>query len=128
MPACGRFVFDPSDESIMIKRHRHGSNRLTAIVLLAVSVTAGSVGPAASDEPRKGWFTPRCAERDIQALAVIENFSEIDAMPAAWLANAGLNFLQARLYCLSREEGRGIALYDRIIAGDARMSNELALK
>jgi hypothetical protein len=82
---------------MMTKRHRHSSNRLTAIFLLAVSVTAGSVGHAASDEPRKGWFTPRCAELDIQALAVIENFSEIDAMPAAWLANAGLNFLQARL-------------------------------
>ena len=112
----------------MTKRHQHISNRLTAMFLLAVSVTAGSVGHAASDEPRKGWFTPRCAERDIQALAVIENFSEIDAMPAAWLANAGLNFLQARLYCLSREEGRGIALYDRIIAGDARLAHELALK
>jgi hypothetical protein len=124
---CGRIVFDRSDESIMTKQHRQNTDRLAAILALAVGVTFG-VGPAASDEPRKGWFTPRCAERDIQALAVIEGFSEIDAMPAAWLANAGLNFLQARLYCLSREEGRGIALYDRIIAGDASMSNELALQ
>ena len=112
----------------MTKRHRHSTERPIAILLLVASVTLGGVGPAASDEPRKGWFTPRCAERDIQALAVIEGFSEIDAMPATWLANAGLNYLQARLYCLSREEGRGIALYDRIIAGDARMANELVLK
>ena len=109
----------------MTKRHRHRSGRLTAV--LALAVTFG-VGPAASDEPRQKWFTPRCAEYDIRALAAIENFSEIDAMPAAWLANAGLNYLQARLYCLSRDEDRGIALYDRIITGDARMSNELALK
>ena len=117
-----------SDESVMAQRHRHRADRLIAILGFAVGVTLGGVGDAASDEPRKGWFSPRCAERDIQALAVIEGFSEIDAMPAAWLANAGLNYLQARLYCLSREEGRGIALYDRIIAGDARMSNELVLK
>jgi hypothetical protein len=121
-------ILDLADESIMTKRRRHRGDRLAAIVLLAVSVTAGGIRHAASDEPRKGWFTPRCAERDIQALAVIESFSEIDAMPAVWLANAGLNYLQARLYCLSNEEGRAIALYDRIIAGDARMSNELALK
>jgi hypothetical protein len=124
---CGRIVFDRSDESIMTKRHRQNTDRLAAILVLAVSVTFG-VGPAASDEPRQGWFTPRCAEHDILALAVIEYFGEIDAMPAAWLANAGLNYLQARLYCLSGDEGRGVALYDRIIAGDARMSNELALK
>ena len=105
---------------------RHGTNRLTAILAFAVGVTF--VAPAAADEPRQRWFTPRCAEYDIRALAVIEYFGEIDAMPAAWLANAGLNHLQARLYCLSGDEGRGVALYDRIIAGDARMSNELALK
>ena len=112
----------------MTQQHRYRVDRLIAILGLTVSVTLGGAGHAAANEPRKGWFTPRCAERDIQALAVIEGFSEIDAMPAAWLANAGLNYLQARLYCLSREEGRGIALYDRIIAGDARISNELVLK
>ena len=112
----------------MTKQCRDGIGRLMAMLLLAAVVTSGGTGPATSDEPGKGWFTPRCAERDIRALAAIESFSEIDAMPAAWLANAGLNYLQARLYCLSRDEGRGIALYDRIIAGEARMSNELALK
>jgi hypothetical protein len=111
----------------MTKRHRHRTDRLAAILALAVGVTFGA-GPAASDEPRQSWFTPRCAEYDVKALAAIEYFGEIDAMPAAWLANAGLNYLQARLYCLSGNEGRGIALYERIIAGDARMSNELALK
>ncbi len=112
----------------MTIRYRHSTDRLTAILLLVISITFCGAGRAASDEPRKGWFTPRCADRDIRAIAVIEEFSESDGMPAAWLADAGLNFLQARLYCLSNEEGRGVALYDRIIAGDARMSNELALK
>ena len=93
---CGRIVFDRSGESIVTKRHRQNTDRLAAILAVAVRVTF--VGPAASDEPRQSWFTPRCAEYDIQALAVIEYFGEIDAMPAAWLATAGLNYLQARLY------------------------------
>jgi hypothetical protein len=125
------FVADPPlivrTRGFMTRRHRHCVDRLATILALAVSVAFG-VAPAASDEPRQSWFTPRCAEYDIRALAVIEQFGEVDAMPAAWLANAGLNYLQARLYCLARDEGRGIALYDRIIAGDARMSNELVLK
>ena len=111
----------------MTKRYRRRTDRLIVISALAVSVTFG-IGHAAADESRQRWFTPRCAEYDIQALAVIEHFGEIDAMPAVWLANAGLNYLQARLYCLSGDEGRGVALYDRIIAGDARMSHESALK
>src|SRR4051812_39825034 len=106
----------------MKKRHRDSADRLTAMLALAAGVAFG-IAPAASDEPRQGWFTPSCAEYDIQALAAIEYFSEIDATPAAWLAGAGLNYLQARLYCLSGDEGRGVALYHRIIAGDARISD-----
>jgi hypothetical protein len=111
----------------MTRRHRHGAVGLIAILALAVSVTF-DVGLAAADGPRKGWFTQRCAEYDIQALAVLEQFGEIDAMPAGWLANAGLNYLQARLYCLSNNEASGVALYGRIIAGDARLAHELAVK
>lgn len=82
------------------------------------------ITPTALSEPRETWFTPTCAERDLHALAVIEEFGEIDEMPSAWLAAAGLNWLQARRYCLLGNENGGVALYDRIIAGGARMSNE----
>jgi len=78
----------------------------------------------ASNTPRTGWFTPRCAERDLRAFGVIEEFGQADGMPSAWLADAGQNYLQARIYCLSGAENEGVNLYDRIIAGDTRMSNE----
>lgn len=73
-----------------------------------------------------GRFTPACAERDLQAIAAIEDFTDIDEMPAAWLAEAGLAQLRARLLCLAGEESQGIALYDRIIAGDARLAGLLS--
>jgi hypothetical protein len=71
-----------------------------------------------SDQPRHGWFTARCAERDLGALGVLEELGQIDEMPSTWLADAGLNFLQARIYCLSDAEEDGVKLYDKIIAGD----------
>jgi hypothetical protein len=37
--------------------------------------------------------------------------------PSTWLADAGLNFLQARIYCLSGAEEDGVKLYDKIIRG-----------
>ena len=79
---------------------------------------------AGLDNVRKGWFTPRCAERDLRTFGVIEEFGQTDGMPSAWLADAGQNYLQARIYCLSGAENDGVNLYDRIIAGDTRMSNE----
>jgi hypothetical protein len=94
-----------------------------SFVFAGADLTAGGVAAARSDEARKGWFTPRCAERDLRAFSVIEEFGKIDEMPSAWLADAGLNWLQARSYCLSGAENEGVILYDRIIAGDARMPN-----
>ena len=90
-------------------------------------LTADGSGPAASAEPRQGVFTPRCAQRDLRALTAIEEFGRIDEMPSAWLADAGLNYLQARSYCLAGAESEGVGLYDRIIAGDARLPNALTM-
>jgi hypothetical protein len=82
---------------------------------------------ATSDEPRNGFLAPRCAERDLRASAVIEEFGQTDAMPAAWLAAAGLNWLQARSHCLAGAENKGVDLYDTIIAGETRVPNEQAM-
>ena len=87
-------------------------------------VTAAGIAPAASDQTRKGVFTPRCAERDLRASTAIEEFGQLDAMPTAWLAAAGLNWLQARSLCLGGAENEGVTLYDRISAGDARLPND----
>src|SRR5205807_2057497 len=66
--------------------------------------TAGVIAAAASEEPRKNWFTPRCAERDLHAFVVIEELGDLGEVPTAWLADAGLNYVQARGYCLSGAE------------------------
>ena len=79
---------------------------------------------AGLDNVRKGWFTPRCAERDLRASAAIEEFSRLEEMPSAWLAQAGLTWLHARSYCLSGAETEGVKLYDKIIAGEARLPND----
>jgi hypothetical protein len=90
--------------------------RLLAVFVLAVMATH------AGAEPRGGRFTPACAARDLAAIAALEQFAAIDEMPAAWLADAGQLWLQARAHCLGGEEPRGIALYDRIIAGEGALS------
>ena len=79
---------------------------------------------AGLDNVRKGWFTPRCAERDLRASAAIEEFSRLEEMPSAWLAQAGLTWLHARGYCLSGAETEGVKLYDKISAGEARLPND----
>jgi hypothetical protein len=84
-------------------------------------------GPAAPDETRQGSFSPRCAERDMRAFTAIEEFGRIEEMPTAWLADAGLNYVQARSYCLAGAEREGVSLYDRIIAGDTRLPNALTM-
>jgi hypothetical protein len=87
-------------------------------------VTTAGIAPAASDQTRKSVFTPRCAERDLRASTAIEEFGQLDAMPTVWLAAAGLSWLQARSLCLAGAENEGVYLYDRIIAGDARLPND----
>jgi hypothetical protein len=91
------------------------------------SLTADGRGPTAADEPSQGSFTRRCAERDLRAFTAIEEFGRIKEMPTAWLADAGLTYVQARGYCLAGAEREGVGLYDRIIAGDARLPNALTM-
>jgi hypothetical protein len=95
-----------------------------SLVFAGGDLTTGEIAPATLDEPRKELFTRRCAERDIRAIAVIEEFGKIDEMPSAWLADAGLNWLQARIYCLSGAENEAVILYDKIISGNTQMSSE----
>ena len=90
-------------------------------------VTAAGLAAAASDRPRNGTLTLRCAERDLRASTVIEEFGQTGAMPTAWLAQAGLNWLQARGHCLAGAENEGVDLFDRIIAGETRVPNEQAM-
>lgn len=92
------------------------------------NLTAGGIAAATSDDPRKGLFSPRCAERELRVFTVIEEFGETGAVPSAWLATAGLNWLQARLYCLSGAEDEAVILYDRVIVGDARLPSEWTMK
>jgi len=91
-----------------------------SLVFADADLIVAGIVPAISDDPR----TPRCAERDLRALAAIEEFGQIDEMPSAWLGDAGLNWLQARSYCLSGAENEAVILYDKIIAGDTRISSE----
>ena len=68
--------------------------------------------PASAAE--RGTFTPACAERDLQAVALIERQGEVyDA--SAVLAQAGLTLLQARLNCLAGDEAGALAMYDRVL-------------
>ncbi len=101
----------------MTKKH----TRCTALLLSLV--VGGTMHLHAAAQPRKGTFTPACAARDLRASATIEELGAIDEMPVAWLRAAGLRWLQARAHCLAGEEREGIALYDRIIAGDARLAD-----
>jgi hypothetical protein len=85
-------------------------------LILAVGATLAAHGHSIAAGP--GRFTPDCARYDLQAYAVIEQRGELAAPPTAWLGNAGLNYLQARVFCLSGEERKGVELYRRIIQGD----------
>jgi hypothetical protein len=81
--------------------------------LLCASLVLGVLGAPASAAER-GTFTPVCAERDLQAVALIERQGEVyDA--SAVLAQAGLTLLQARLNCLAGDEAGALAMYDRVL-------------
>jgi hypothetical protein len=77
----------------------------------------------ASNTSRAKWFTPACARQDLRALSIIEERGEGADVPAEWLADAGLKFLQARLLCLSGQEDKGVALYQSIIDFEALLLN-----
>ena len=57
-----------------------------------------------------------CAERDLQAVAFIEQRGEAGDMSAAALGELGLMHLDARLRCAAGEEARAFAIYDDILS------------
>ena len=89
--------------------------RWSARIAVVLSSSVLVLSAAASDTPRKGWFTPACAKQDLRALATIEARGEVARTPTEWLADAGLKYLQARTLCLSGQEDEGLALYHSII-------------
>ena len=93
-----------------------------SFLLLWMLACVADAGHAAFAQERRSAFTPACAARDIQALDTIEQFGDLDEMPVAWLRDAGMSWLEARTLCMKGNEAAGLALYDRIIAGDVRLS------
>jgi hypothetical protein len=87
-------------------------------VIIAVAAAHGPLDPAGP-----GVFTANCARLDLRAFSVIEEGGGTGATSSAWLANAGQNYLQARMLCLSGEGDKGAELYQRIIDGDASLSD-----
>ena len=60
-----------------------------------------------------------CAERDLQAVAFIEQRGEAGDMSAAALGELGLMHLQARLSCIAGEEASALAIYENILSAVA---------
>jgi hypothetical protein len=110
-------------ESVMaMKHHPLAIRRLVGISLLGVIIAvAGAHGSL--DAARAGVFTANCARLDLRAFSAIEERGETGAVPTAWLANAGQAYLRARMLCLSGEESKGTEFYQRIIDGDASLSD-----
>jgi hypothetical protein len=100
-----------------------GIDRAFALSFFVVAVMLANAALAASDTRRTGWFTPACAAQDLRALATIEERAEVAGAPTEWLADAGLKHLQARILCLSGQEGEGVALYQSIIGSAAPVLN-----
>jgi hypothetical protein len=93
--------------------------RLVGVALLGATPATLAPGAARAGEP---GFTLACARSDLRAIAVIEERGRTAGTPTTWLANAGLNHLQARTFCLEGESDKGVALYQRIIDGDMSLS------
>lgn len=104
-----------------MKHHPLTTRRLVGVALLSAMIAAITVhgGP---DAAGSGVFTPACARSDLRAFWVIQERGEAADAPTTWLANAGLNYLQARSFCLEGKVDKGVALYQRIIDGDMSLS------
>lgn len=110
-----------------MKHHSLIIRRLAGISLLGVIVAVATAhGPRDTAEP--GVFTANCARLDLRAFSVIEERGGTGATPAAWLANAGQNYLHARMLCLSGAGDKGAELYQRVIDGDASLSDPWTTK
>jgi hypothetical protein len=92
------------------------------ISFLAMIAVAFVTQSALADTP-KGQLTAACAHGDIRAFSLIEERNATAGTRTEWLAEAGLKHLQARLFCLSGEEDKGVKLYQSIIDDDMSLSN-----
>jgi hypothetical protein len=79
-----------------------------------VVVLAGSAGQAQT-------MSAPCAERDLKAIAFIEQHGEAGDLAADLLGQLGLKQLDARLNCIAREETMALAIYDDVL-GAARFA------
>jgi hypothetical protein len=79
----------------------------------ALAIFAAIPGTAA----QRGTISPRCAAHDLGAIDVIERLSRLADPPNTWLAEAGLDLVQARTDCLAGDEERAVALYQAIVSG-----------
>jgi hypothetical protein len=105
-----------------MKHHPLVIRRLVGISLLGLIIAVATAhGPLDAAGP--GVFTANCGRLDLRAFSVIEERGGTGATRTAWLANAGQNYLRARMLCLSGEGDKGAELYQRIIDGDASLSD-----
>jgi hypothetical protein len=105
-----------------MKHHPLIIRRLVGISLLGL-IIAVATAYRPLDTAGPGVFTANCAQLDLRAFSTIEERGSTGATPTAWLANAGQNYLHARMLCLSGEGDKGAELYQRIIDGDASLSD-----
>jgi hypothetical protein len=98
------------------------AGRRLLVLLLAGAILAPVAAYSMLGAAERERFTPACARLDLNASSVIEERGRTGAMPTAWLASAGLSYLQARSHCLAGEEGKAIILYRRIISGDMSLT------
>lgn len=98
----------------MAIRRPFGINRIViALLAAALALCAATPGSAA----QRGTMSPRCATHDLGAIDVIERLSKLGDPPNIWLAEAGLDLVQARTFCLAGDEERAVALYQGIVSG-----------
>lgn len=64
-----------------------------------------------------GTMSPRCAAHDLGAIDVIERLNNLADPPNTWLAEAGLDLVQARKFCLAGDDERAVALYQAVVSG-----------
>jgi hypothetical protein len=85
-----------------------------AAILFGFVVLGKAEGPASTSSA--GRITAECAERDLQAIAFIEQRGEAADLPSATLAELGFKHLQARVDCAAGQEASALAIYDDILS------------
>ena len=110
-------------ERIVTKTDHPLDDRWPLVLLLVGAILAPLAAYSMLGATERDRFTLACARLDLNASSVIEERGRTASTPTAWLANAGLNHLQARSLCLSGEEEKAVILYRRIIDGDMSLSH-----